>query len=229
MLLLLLPLMLGADPRCLPCHARQVRSYAQTGMGRSISKPAGEVEEQFAQFKVSWRSDQLVHTMTRGGQTASYPVAWAVGSGNQGKSYLIAIKDALFQSPISWYTARGAWDLSPGYQQDTNPDFFRPVTSECLFCHTGNVKSREGTLNRYLDPPFKPAAIDCDRCHGDPLAHLSNPNKQTIVNPSRLEQGRRDAVCEQCHLSGEARIPNPGKEFTDFRPACEWKMFSACT
>ncbi len=217
-LILLVPVMLGADPRCLPCHARQVRSYAQTGMGRSISKPAGEVEQQFGRFKVSWRSGQLVHTMTSGGHSASYPVAWAVGSGNQGKSYLIAIKDALFQSPISWYTTRGAWDLSPGYQQGPNPDFFRPVTSECLFCHTGDAKPREGTLNRYQDPPFEPAAIDCDRCHGDPVAHLSNPSKQTIVNPSRLEPGRRDAICEQCHLSGEARIPNPGKAFPDFRP-----------
>lgn len=28
----------------------------------------------------------------------------------------------------------------------------------------------------------------------------------------------RDSVCEQCHLSGEARILNPGSQFTDFVP-----------
>lgn len=218
MLIFLAPALLMADARCLPCHARQVRSYAETGMGRSISKPSTEKEEKFGQYKVSRESGKLVHSLTRDGRTTSYPVAWAVGSGNQGKSYLIAIKDALFQSPISWYTARAAWDLSPGYQQDAHPDFFRPVTSECLFCHSGNVKPRDGTLNRYRDPPFEPAAIDCDRCHGDPTAHLKDPQKRSIVNPFRLEQERRDAVCEQCHLSGEARIPNPGKEFMDFQP-----------
>jgi hypothetical protein len=199
--MMLLGLALGgllmADSRCLPCHSKQVKSFARTGMGRSISKPS-----------------KMVHQMP----TGSYPPAWAVGSGNQGTSYLIAIKDALFQSPLSWYTERGSWDLSPGFEKDTRPDFFRPVTPECLFCHSGNVRPRAGTLNRYLDPPFEPAAIDCDRCHGDPAAHLAVPGKKTIVNPSRREKDRRDAVCEQCHLSGAARIPNPGKSFTDFRP-----------
>jgi hypothetical protein len=145
-------------------------------------------------------------------------MSWVVGSGNQGKSYLHSIKDALFQSPLSWYTARGVFDLSPGFENDKHPDFFRPVTPECLFCHTGNVRPRPGTLNRYLDPPFEPAAIGCDRCHGEPSAHLKAPGKRNIVNPARLEPARRDAVCEQCHLSGAARIPNPGKAFTDFRP-----------
>ena len=161
-----------ADSRCLPCHSKQVESYARTGMGRSISKPS-----------------KMVHKMAAG----TYPLAWAVGSGNQGTSYLIAIKDALFQSPLSWYTERGAWDLSPGFEKDARPDFFRPVTPDCLFCHSGNVRPRAGTLNRYLDPPFEPAAIDCDRCHGDPAAHLAAPGKKTIVNPSRLEQ--RPAGC----------------------------------
>jgi hypothetical protein len=189
--------LLAADPRCLPCHSKQVESYARTGMGRSISKPSN-----------------LEHKLPSG----SYPLAWAVGSGNQGTSYLIAIKDALFQSPLSWYTARGALDWSPGFERDAQPDFFRPVTPECLFCHSGNVRPRAGTLNRYLDPPFEPTAIDCDRCHGDPAAHLTAPGRKTIVNPSRLGKDRREAVCEQCHLSGVARIPNPGKAFTDFRP-----------
>ena len=33
---------LSADSRCLPCHAKQVRSYATTGMGRSLTKPSAE-------------------------------------------------------------------------------------------------------------------------------------------------------------------------------------------
>jgi nitrate reductase cytochrome c-type subunit len=214
----LLAIVLSADDRCLPCHAQHVKSYAQTGMGRSVSRPSQEAEQQVRQFRVRWQDGKLIHSVASGGHQAAYPVTWAVGSGNQGKSYLVAIKDALFQSPISWYTARRTWDLSPGYEQDAQPDFFRPVTPECLSCHTGHVRPREGTLNRYLDPPFAPASIDCDRCHGDPAAHLATASRNNIVNPSRLEPSRRDAVCEQCHLSGAARIPNPGNTFTDFRP-----------
>jgi tetratricopeptide (TPR) repeat protein len=38
------------------------------------------------------------------------------------------------------------------------------------------------------------------------------------MNPARLPARARDSVCEQCHLAGEARIPNPGRRFEDFRP-----------
>ena len=138
--------------------------------------------------------------------------------GNAGKSYIVRIADALFQSPISWYTERKQWDLSPGFQNDERLDFNRPITPDCLFCHAGAFRHRAATMNRYLDPPFQPASIGCDRCHGEPAAHLANPTKATIVNPSRLAREERDAVCEQCHLSGEARIPNAGHSFADYRP-----------
>jgi len=40
--------------------------------------------------------------------------------------------------------------------------------------------------------------------------------RSNIINPARLPVELRDDVCEQCHLSGEARILNPGKQFSDF-------------
>ena len=42
-----------------------------------------------------------------------------------------------------------------------------------------------------------------------------------IVNPLRLPPRARDSVCEQCHLAGEARIPNPGRKFQDFAAGLE--------
>ncbi|MEJ7605121.1 MAG: multiheme c-type cytochrome [Bryobacteraceae bacterium] len=224
--LLALTRVLSADTRCSACHAKVVISYEKTGMGRSISRPSKEVvpyqkfDHPVSGTKLSsaWSSGALLHKLMRNGQQSVYKTSWAVGSGNQCKSFLIEIGVALFQSPISWYSSRRSWDLSPGFESDSRPDFFRPVTADCMFCHAGMVRPRKGTLNRYLDPPFFPASIGCDRCHGDPAAHLLAPRKANIVNPSRLEPQRRDAVCEQCHLSGEARIPNPGKIFSDFRP-----------
>jgi len=40
----------------------------------------------------------------------------------------------------------------------------------------------------------------------------------SIVNPAKLQQAARDSICEQCHLAGEVRIPNPGKSMADFQP-----------
>ena len=150
--------LLMADSQCLPCHAKQVESYARTGMARSISKPS-----------------KMVHKMA----ASSYPLAWAVGSGSQGTSYLIAIKDALFQSPLSWY-AMGLMGLIAGIEKDAQPNFFRPVTPECLFCHSANVRPRVGTLNRYLDPPFEEAAIGCDAAMA-----IQTPSRRSWQNDHR--------------------------------------------
>lgn len=195
-------------------------------MGRSIAAATGETSppgvfehrRSTTEFRVLSRPGTVLHEMERFGRKSVYSPRWAVGSGNRGRSYIIAIGDALFQSPISWYTIRQKWDLSPGFENDPHPDFFRPVTADCFSCHAGSARPRPGTLNRYFDPPFQPASIGCERCHGDPASHLMAPNQDNIVNPARLEPVRRDAVCEQCHLSGEARIPHPGKAFSDFRP-----------
>jgi hypothetical protein len=195
-------------------------------MGRSIAPPAKEAvsNQEFrharskTELRVRWEPGKLIHEMSRGGRRAAYETAWAIGSGHQGKSYVVSVGDALFQSPVSWYTERQKWDVSPGFEDEEHPDFFRPVTSDCLFCHAGRAVPRAGTLNRYVMPPFFQASIGCDRCHGDAASHVAAPRRDNIVNPSRLAGARRDAVCEQCHLSGEARIPNPGRAFSDYRP-----------
>ncbi len=47
---------------------------------------------------------------------------------------------------------------------------------------------------------------------------MKNPVRGTVVNPARLSEAARDSICEQCHLAGEVRIPNPGKKIPDFQP-----------
>lgn len=74
------------------------------------------------------------------------------------------------------------------------------------------------TLNSYQSPPFAGSAIQCDRCHGAAEAHLKRPVPGSIINPVKLSPAARDSICEQCHLAGEIRIPNPGKTVADFRP-----------
>ena len=41
------------------------------------------------------------------------------------------------------------------------------------------------------------------------------------MNPARLAPRARDSICEQCHLSGEVRVLNPGRQWQDFRPGQE--------
>ena len=133
-------------------------------------------------------------------------MAFAIGSGSHAQGYAVEIGGTLFQSPIAAYRNGTSWNVAPGYEEMPAPDFNRPITAECLLCHAGGVAAtgRE--------------AISCDRCHGDASAHLRQPKRHTIVNPTRLPRAERDSVCEQCHLNGEARVTNPGKAFGAFQP-----------
>src|SRR5262249_5754406 len=154
--------------------------------------------------------------------------AYTMGSGARGRSYLVHRDGFLFQSPISWYSQQERWDLSPGYTGD--PLFDRPLSTPCLFCHCNDARPVAGTNNRYEQPLFRFHAIGCERCHGPGEQHVQSSDRLDIVNPARLDPALREAVCEQCHLQGEAKVMRRGRETPfDYRPGLPldevWSVF----
>jgi len=217
---------LSADPRCTGCHQSIVESYARTGKSRSISKPRAEIQPQrqwFHDFSgrrvgVVWSAPKMTHWMEIKGTVEPHEAEWAIGSGRDAKTYIVRNGDSLFQSPLAWYANRILWDMAPGFMVDSNPNFYRPLDARCLECHAGSAAPIPGAVNRYPDPPISAPAIGCANCHGDPAAHLAAPDTTNIVNPAKLPHSRRDAVCDSCHLAGEARVMNPGKQFSSYKP-----------
>ena len=189
-------------------------------MGRSVGHPdifsPGRIVDKLAgsTITIQHRGDTLEHKVEHHGVVAEYPVAYSVGAGVVGYSYMVWVGSFLFQSPASYYTQTRSWDLTPGYETDPHIDFTHQISSGCLFCHTGSVNRIAGKSNQFADPPF--TAISCDRCHGPASAHLKNPVRGSIVNPAKLTPVERDSVCEQCHLEGDARVLNPGRDWWDF-------------
>src|SRR5262249_25000211 len=98
-------------------------------------------------------------------------VAYVLGSGTSGRSYLINRNGYVFQSPISWYTQKHKWDLSPNYAKE-NQHSERPINSECLSCHSNYADAVENTVNRFREPIFRGYAIGCERCHGPGELHV---------------------------------------------------------
>jgi tetratricopeptide (TPR) repeat protein len=221
--LLLVPLGLAAHP-CEPCHTKEVVAFSRTGMGRSLRDPGNEPEGAFTtasgtRFTIRSGSKGTWQRMERFGGVAEYQVAYVIGSGSHASAYLIRVGDHLFQSPICYYTSRRTYDLAPGYDRVSEPDFTRPVGEECVLCHSGRPLHIPGTANQYDQPVFLEEAISCERCHGPAKEHLRRPVPGSIINPAKLALPARDSICEQCHLTGVTqRILNPGKDFTDFHP-----------
>ncbi len=218
---------LPADQRCITCHPKEVAGYAQTGMAKSLAPmsaasplPDGAFEHQFSKtsFTVHSTGAQMTQELTRSDETVKQTATFVVGSGNHAYGYLMQVGDYVFQSPLSYYTNKKLWDVAPGYENESHPDFARPVTFECLACHSGKPLPVADSINRYQKNVFAAYAISCDRCHGDVTEHLKSPVPGSIINPAKLTGAARSSVCEQCHLSGAVRIPNPGKSIADFTP-----------
>lgn len=182
--------------------------------------PDGAFQHAFSgtRFASETINGSVWQTLNRPNESEKVLANYVVGSGSHAFGLLVRIGDHLFQSPIAYYTNRRAWDMAPGYEQNTKPDFSRPVTLECLTCHSDKPLAVPGTLNSYRDPAFARTGVQCDRCHGDPAQHLRNAVPGSIVNPAKLSNAARDSICEQCHLAGETRVPNAGMNIADFHP-----------
>jgi hypothetical protein len=232
------------DEKCAECHLDKALSYREHPMGRSllpVSQVAGRQRydakahnpfEAFGVlFRVERRGERVVHRQVgrdeegRAVYEFDMPVHYALGSGTRGYSYLTDHDGCVFQSPVSWYSHKQIWDVSPGFSAERRSG--RPVLALCLFCHANRVRPREGSINSYEEPLFEGHAIGCERCHGPGDLHVrerthdmavEGPADYTIVNPRHLEPELRAGVCEQCHLIGEARVVHRGRGLFDFRP-----------
>ena len=233
------------DEACRNCHSSIYESFKQTGMGRSTSVPSAEDLSELAKpvtlvdkkqnrsYTVYARDGKLIHEET-GTDAAghriffeSHDIAYTVGAGDMGKSYLVSQGDSLFVSPVSYYTSIRGWDLSPGYNEGVFRDFTRRVSDLCVDCHVGLPRLAPGSHDRFQHPQFRFLTIGCERCHGSGAVHVAQrtmdpyfegPFDPSIINPRKLRSDRRDDICVQCHLAGDARVLQPGKDYLDFRP-----------
>jgi Tfp pilus assembly protein PilF len=239
-----------ADDRCAECHEDKARTYAQHPMGRSIlpmtpaalppidpahHNPFDTLGSRFLVEPAGARVKQLRQRLDAAGQPVAaleWSVDYVIGSGAKGYSYLADRDGYLFQTPLSWYAHKQRWDLSPTF--GTSWLTGRPVMPECLFCHANRALYQEGSVNHYARPVFDGHAIGCQRCHGPGELHVASRERRdpipgsedfTIVNPRHLDRPLREAVCEQCHLEGEVRVPRHGRGLYDFRPGVPLEAF----
>lgn len=141
----------------------------------------------------------------RGPVKGSRLLEWFIGSGNVGRSFLFGLDGIFFQAPVSYYSAAGKWDISPGYEGKRTMQLARAVEPACLQCHASEPQKPEG-------------GISCERCHGPGEEHATTANPTAIVHPAKLSPARRDAICAQCHLTGVARVATASRKNETFRP-----------
>lgn len=230
---------------CFDCHADIARSFSRHPMGRSLTSTGGKSEGELPygpeannpftvlgrRFQVERQGNRLWHRQTvtddlgRPVAELNQEVGWAIGSGHKGYSYITEREGYLLQTSISWFAHERRWDLSPGFGPPVLAG--RIVTASCLFCHANRLHQHPDEPDRFVPPLFDGHAIGCERCHGPGELHIQGDFENTIVNPERLTPSLRDAVCEQCHLEGEARVLRARRDLFDYRPGLPLNDFWA--
>src|SRR5262245_17601541 len=230
------------DGECVVCHQSISATYARHPMGRSLVAIADLADKQpydkahhnpFTAFDILFRverqGDRVLHRQTRldpDGKPIydfAHEVDMVIGSGARGHSYLTRRDGYVFQTPISWFSQKQIWDLSPGFPPWARAG--RLVQGACLYCHANRVEPVEHTRNRYHEPVFRGHAIGCQRCHGPGELHVRSSRKDDIVNPKHLDPPLREAVCQQCHLQGAVRVLRRGRGLNDYRPGMPLEEF----
>ncbi|MCX6610155.1 MAG: tetratricopeptide repeat protein [Acidobacteria bacterium] len=214
---------------CSTCHKQIHEHWIHSSMGRSmspapehLSKLTGELtihnEKLQRDFAVFADKGQLKQRESGASFRNEHPLAWAIGSGGNGLSFIVQRGEHLFQAPLSFYSRVGRWDLSPGYEF-ADYGFNRTIASGCINCHSGRPQPVPGTNGQYQKQPFAELAIGCENCHGPGRKHIALRGAKTaIVNPAKLPRERADEICMNCHQAGDTRILQPGKIEADYRP-----------
>ena len=235
---------------CQSCHQEEHETYLHTGMARSMAsvdlarEPAdGQFVHTLSKrrFQVTRRDGRMWHRellLTDGPEEvvlAEFPVKYVTGSGRHSLTYLVETDGFLVESPITWYRSRDGWGMSPGYDRAQHSGFQREIGESCLICHAGQAKAIDGSMHRMR---IIEETIGCERCHGPGELHVekrslaaTDPGESedqvdhTIVNPRHLTRQLAEAVCQQCHLRGNATVVSRGRNIDDYRPGLPLEDF----
>ena len=234
--------MANPDAVCRTCHQQIYDRYEKTpmAMGSGLALDGLDDAELSAKNLVHGASGVTYRVSVRGGKAyldydraagggrgaleGEHPLEYFIGSGRRGRTFLYQQEGLWFEVPINWYGKKQLWDMAPAYEGAQRMPDPLPVDPNCLHCHTGETQMSTGAArNHYADAPFLAAGVGCAACHGDAKAHLAGvnggkPGTGPIVNPNKLDAGRRDDACIQCHLEGDAAIYLPGKSLAAFKP-----------
>ncbi|HUN86708.1 MAG TPA: cytochrome c3 family protein [Terracidiphilus sp.] len=183
--------------------------HAASGIHYKVTEKDGQV----------WLSYKRVPASSNRELSGREELRYFIGSGKRGRTYLFEREGYWFEAPINWYGKRGMWDMAPHFLDAKEMPLTLPVDPGCLHCHASGVsRSLPDARNHFAGEPFASGGITCVSCHGDASAHLASGGKVRMLEIDELEPIKRDSICLNCHLEGQAAVVREGKRLEDFKP-----------
>jgi hypothetical protein len=165
------------------------------------------------------------------GQSISYPIAWTMGAGVHGQTYVLDENGGLYESQASSFSFIHRVGLTPGHKPVEDGSLENAMgiplkASEalrCFACHT-TASSANSTLTTADAVP----GVRCEACHGPGLDHVKAAMagqkvqaRQAIFSPASLTPTSSIDFCGACHRTTMDVIlnePEPGAYTIRFQP-----------
>src|SRR5439155_26513046 len=107
------------------------RSMAPVRLDREPADASFDHPPSKRRYQVRRKDGQLWHRellLAEGSEEvvlSEYALKYVVGSGRHSLTYLVEADGFLVESPLTWYTSRSAWAMSPGYDRPDHAGFER--------------------------------------------------------------------------------------------------------
>jgi hypothetical protein len=139
-------------------------------------------------------------------------VAFVYGS-RWKQRYFTRKGDDYFPLPAQWDITHSRW---LPYHVPKNADWWAPLYPDdnmqrptgplCDGCHSVNYDIKAKSVTEWN--------VGCESCHGAGSAHLADPVRTTIINPTRLDYVAANDTCIRCHSQGRPKAnPIDGKYY----------------
>jgi tetratricopeptide (TPR) repeat protein len=229
---------------CKSCHSEIFEKFSHTDMGNSMFAPSHLVDlgwlatpidifnehhnrhyQMYSRDSHIYQSEYELDEKGREVFRHTEELAYVIGTGANGATPIVRRGNYLFEAPLSYYSATKSWDLSPNFDL-RDLGFSLPMTSDCVGCHSGQIRPVRNHDALYEDPAVVETAIGCEKCHGPGELHVVERQMgapvpsgidTSIVNPAKISPWLADNICMNCH-EGDIRALRAGKSWEDFRP-----------
>jgi hypothetical protein len=220
---------------CASCH-QQAKTQPATPMAQameSVAKCAVLIRNPVLtfvdgpySFRIERRGDESSYTVSKGSETLTLPIRFAVGSSAAiGQTYILENKGEFYESRVSYFSEIGGLDITIGHSKTPPPDLAQAAgrklgTDEklrCFGCHsTGGIEKRDLILEK-LTP-----GVQCSHCHENSETHLyGEVNGETgsfrMKHLSSHSSGEISRFCGQCHRTWEEIAQTGVRDITTLR------------
>lgn len=199
---------------CAPCHPKEARAHPHTLMARTL-EAGGQVGLLAAhpgltlrlgsyQYRIYGQDGQQRYAVTDGTSTLEGVIAWAVGQGQAGQTYVLARDGKLYESRVSFYNdiqgLAATIGSPPGLPKTLEEAFGRVMTAEsvteCFQCHAADRPGAGGVPKGSLEwtQSLEPG-VQCENCHKGAWKH-ARARASGDVKTARLPR-LKDATTEE--------------------------------